>query len=156
MCIYSCIYPVDFIKEAYRLLRPDGRFIITTPNVLNINSRLSYLLSGFFVLFGPVSLNKDDSGGLLGHIMPLSYYYLDYFMRNHGFLQVELLIDKIKRSALLYYSLLFPLIRPASLIRRINISKKNPGLFEKNREQIKLMNCFKIFCSRSCILVGYK
>ena len=148
--------PVDFIKEVYRVLRPDGRFIITTPNVLNINSRLSYLLYGFFVLFGPVSFNKDDSGGVLGHIMPLSYYYLDYFMRKQGFSQIELHIDKIKRSALLYYSFLFPIISLSSLLQRIKISKKNPRLFLENKKQIKMMNSFKIFCSRSCILVGSK
>ncbi len=61
--------PVEFIKEAYRVLRSGGRFIFSTPNVLNINSRLSYLACGFFILFGPVSPDKADSGNPTGHII---------------------------------------------------------------------------------------
>jgi len=165
-CSYDIVYaieviehfenPVDFIREAYRILRRGGTFIITTPNVLNINSRLSYLMHGFFVLFGPVSFDKNDSVGLLGHIMPLSYYYLDYFMRKEGFVEVELHIDRIKKSALFYYLLLFPIIRFSSSLKKIKIRKKNAKLFLETEKQIKIMNSFKMLCSRSCILVGHK
>lgn len=148
--------PVYFIREAYRILRRGGTFIITTPNVLNINSRLSYLMNGFFVLFGPVSFEKNESVSLLGHIMPLSYYYLDYFMRKEGFLDVELHIDRIKRSALLYYLFLFPIIRVSSILKRNKIRRKNAKLFLDTEEQIRIMNSYKILCSRSCILVGHK
>lgn len=148
--------PFDFLREAYRILRPGGRVIITTPNVLNINSRLSYLLHGFFVLFGPLSLDEKEAGTTSGHIMPLSYYYLDYFMRKEGLSQIELHIDRIKKSALLHYFFLFPIIKLSFLLNRIRSLKKNPGLYSLNASQIKTMNSFRTLCSRSCIMVGYK
>lgn len=39
--------PYHFAAEIYRGLKPGGVAVITTPNVLNIESRLRYLCSGF-------------------------------------------------------------------------------------------------------------
>lgn len=41
------------IREAYRVTKPNGLAVFTTPNVLNLNSRLRYLIYGFHTLFGP-------------------------------------------------------------------------------------------------------
>ena len=35
-------------REVHRVLKPGGSFILTTPNRLNLHSRLKYLLTGFF------------------------------------------------------------------------------------------------------------
>ena len=37
----------NFVRECYRVLKPNGKILISTPNVLNLKSRVSNLLTGF-------------------------------------------------------------------------------------------------------------
>lgn len=57
--------PWQFIREAIRVLRDDGVFLVTTPNVSNLMSRLTYLLEGVFPYF------RDDSFSLIYHVTPI-------------------------------------------------------------------------------------
>ena len=115
--------PYDFIKEIYRVLRPGGKIIVTTPNILNLTSRISFLTRGFFMLFPPVSYDEKKAGSLAGHIMPLSYYYLDYGMRKEGFTRILYYHDRFKKSAMLLYGLLFPIITLSSLYHKAKIKR---------------------------------
>jgi 2-polyprenyl-3-methyl-5-hydroxy-6-metoxy-1,4-benzoquinol methylase len=45
--------PWGFIDEIYGLIKPNGKLILSTPNVENYISRLLYLVSKRFVSFGP-------------------------------------------------------------------------------------------------------
>ncbi len=65
-----------FTRELHRILRPGGLAIISTPNVLNLNSRWRNLHSGFATLFDPLLLSSTDPVHTSGHINPVSYYYL--------------------------------------------------------------------------------
>jgi ubiquinone/menaquinone biosynthesis C-methylase UbiE len=142
--------PVEFLKEIFRILKPGGRLIFSTPNILNINSRISYVTSGFYKLFGPLSYDQSKAGQLAGHIMPLSYYYLYYFLAKEGFRDIQYFHDRIKSSAVIYYVLLSPFIW-FSKNKVIRKSKKN-GLFEENKLALKQMNSFNLLCSRGCIM----
>src|SRR5262249_30771512 len=44
----------EVIREIYRVLEPRGIAVFSTPNILNLRSRLRYLSSGFYNLFGPL------------------------------------------------------------------------------------------------------
>src|ERR1041385_1238715 len=46
------------IREIYRVLKPGGVAVITTPNILNLRSRVRYLNFGFASLFGPLSIGE--------------------------------------------------------------------------------------------------
>lgn len=142
--------PVEFLKEIYRVLKPGGRLIFSTPNILNINSRVSYVTSGFYKLFGPLSYDLNKAGQLAGHIMPLSYYYLYYFLAKEGFGNIQYHHDRIKTSAVIYYILLSPFIW-FSKNKVIRKSKKK-GLFEENKLALTQMNSFNMLCSRGCIM----
>jgi 2-polyprenyl-3-methyl-5-hydroxy-6-metoxy-1,4-benzoquinol methylase len=100
--------PYDFIREMFRVVRPGGKVIITTPNILNLTSRISYLLTGFYSLFRPLSFDLHDARRQWGHIMPLSAYYLDHAMRTCGSRTTELYTDHLKRSSLFLFPMLFP------------------------------------------------
>ena len=80
------------------MLRPGGIAIISTPNVLNMNSRLRQLHSGFAVLFDPLLLSSTDPVHTSGHIHPVSYYYLAYQLRRAGFTSVELPYEVLDSS----------------------------------------------------------
>lgn len=41
------------VREIYRILKPGGVVIITTPNVLNMKSRMRFLTTGFGVCSAP-------------------------------------------------------------------------------------------------------
>lgn len=148
--------PYDFIQEMYRVVKPGGRVIITTPNILNLTSRISFVLTGFFELFKPLSFDAEDARRQWGHIMPLSAYYLDHAMKACGFKEVDLKVDRVKKSSLFLLLLLFPALRISSLMHAKRLLKKKPAVYKPNEQALKAINGWKLCCSRSAILVGYK
>ncbi len=49
------------VREIYRVLKPGGVCILSTPNILNLNSRLRFLWFGFWNLFGPLPIKHRRS-----------------------------------------------------------------------------------------------
>jgi ubiquinone/menaquinone biosynthesis C-methylase UbiE len=148
--------PYDFIQELFRVIRPGGEIIITTPNTLNLFSRFSYLLTGFFELFKPLSFNPQDARRQWGHIMPLSAYYLDHAMKICSSSKTEIFTDRLKKSALFLFLLFFPILKISSHWYSKKIQRKEPEIYRINKEALKAMNGWKLCCSRSIILVAYK
>jgi len=103
-----------FVRELFRVVKPGGRVIITTPNVLNINSRIRTLVCGFPLLFNPLKPWESTAGGAVhastGHIHPVAYYFLDYQFRQAGFNEVNFHFDRLKRSAYGWMPLLSPIL----------------------------------------------
>ena len=148
--------PYGFIQEMFRVVRPGGKVIITTPNILNLASRFSYLLRGFFELFGPLSFDTLDVRHQWGHIMPLSAYYLNHAMRTCGFVKTEFHIDRIKRSSLFLFFFLLPVLKLSAFMYARRFQRKKPEIYKDNKQELKLINGWKLCCSRSVVLVGYK
>jgi SAM-dependent methyltransferase len=71
-----------FARELFRVTKPGGRAIVSTPNVLNVNSRYRFLHSGFGVLFDPLPLSSSDPVHTSGHIHPIAFYYVAYLFRR--------------------------------------------------------------------------
>jgi SAM-dependent methyltransferase len=132
--------PYDFIQELFRVTRSGGKIIITTPNILNLFSRLSYLLTGFFELFKPLSFDPQDARRQWGHIMPLSAYYLDHAMKACSFHRIELFTDRLKKSSLFLFLLLFPILKISSRWYSQKIRRKEPEIYMINKESLKAMN----------------
>lgn len=98
------------LREAYRVTAKNGLVVLTTPNVLNAGSRGRYVVSGFANLFGPLPLRNDKLYSTGGHISMIPYFYLAHALREAGFEDVELSIDKKQRKSMLWLILLAPLI----------------------------------------------
>ena len=148
--------PYDFIREMFRVVRPGGKIIITTPNILNLTSRISYLFTGFYSLFRPLSFDQQDARRQWGHIMPLSAYYLDHAMRTCGSRGTEVHTDHLRRSSLFLFPMLFPMLKLSSLLYLRRLKKKKPVIYWSNVKELETVNGWKLCCSRSVILVGYK
>jgi len=145
-----------FLREAYRVLKPGGTFIASTPNVLNMNSRWRYLHSGFAQLFDPLPLGSRDVVHTSGHIHPVSYYYLAYALRAAGFHRVAVQYDHFKRSAVSQLILFGPLMLLGRLGFRIRMGRKRRREMQQNRAFVTEMNSLGMLTSRSVVVVGEK
>lgn len=101
----------ETLREIYRVLKPKGVAIITTPNVLNLRSRLRYLSFGFASLFGPLAPSEQNIHSSAGHINPVAWPYLAHALLDAGFVDVDLAVDKYQRRSILALILLYLPIR---------------------------------------------
>lgn len=98
------------VREVFRVTKPGGAAIFTTPNVLNLQSRIRFLFFGFWSLFGPLPIGRAESYSTVGHITPVSYFYLAHALSESGFALSQLEIDKPQRTAMPKLLVLYPFI----------------------------------------------
>jgi len=145
-----------FTRELHRIAKPGGVAIVSTPNVLNLNSRVRYLHSGFTVLFDPLLLSSDDPRHTAGHINPVPYYYLAYQLRRAGFRSVTAHYDRFKTSARLLLALWGPFVTVAHALFRRRLASKKPDVAAENAEFLRELNSVAMLTSRSVIAVATK
>jgi len=137
-------------REIARVVKPGGRALLTTPNVLNINARLRYLFSGTMPLFDIMPIADSDVVHTTGHIGPISLYYLYYFARLAGFCDVQFHIDRVKKSAVL----LSPLFYAASQLvnAAMNLRRRGKPYYPENAPAVAALNRWQTFVGRTIII----
>lgn len=148
--------PYDLFCEAHKKLKPSGEFLVTTPNLLHMKSRLEFLLTGFGDLYPPPSSLEKNAGRICGHIMPLNLAYFAYAARKAGFEDLEIHIDRRKRSSIFWTILAWPLLKLGSWFYNRKIRRYDLEDWEENREIIPKMNSFDLLTARSCIITVKK
>jgi ubiquinone/menaquinone biosynthesis C-methylase UbiE len=155
----SCIEGIEhlqdqfqFIRECYRVLKPGGRLILSTPNILNLGSRLKFLLCGFYSLV-PRPINEFSLIPVFDHINPVTYYQLRYMLHTQGFEITYVDTDFYRRSARgLFF--LKPLVQLYSI--RTMRSESDPQQRAINREIRRILSSSTILFGRTLILVARK
>jgi 2-polyprenyl-3-methyl-5-hydroxy-6-metoxy-1,4-benzoquinol methylase len=144
-----------FIREIHRILKAGGVAVITTPNILNLNSRLKSFVTGFPLLYDPLPLRSNDPRDLGGHINGVTFYYLAYMLERAGFRNIKLHTDKEKDSAkLLSYLLKLPIkLAEKILFRKM---RRDNRWFDENKQYLQQINSNSILRGRTIILEAVK
>jgi ubiquinone/menaquinone biosynthesis C-methylase UbiE len=155
----SCIEGIEhlqdhfqFVRECHRVLKPGGRLVLSTPNILNLASRLKFLMSGFYSLV-PRPINEFSVIPVFDHIHPLTYYQLRYMLHTQGFAIEQVETDLIRRSAA---ALLF--LRPFIQLYMIRTMRKesDPQQRRANREIRRVLASSRLLLGRTLIVVARK
>ena len=145
-----------FTRELFRIVRPGGFAVVSTPNVLNINSRLRYLHSGFAVLFDPLLISSQDPRHTSGHINPVAYYYLAYMLRRAGFDSVEVHFDRHKASAKGLLVLCGWFVALGNALFRSRLRRRKGDVERENQGILDAIGSREMLTARSVIAVARK
>ncbi len=144
------------VREIHRVLKPGGICILSTPNILNLNSRLRFIYFGFWNLFGPLPVSHSALYSTGGHINPVSWFYVAHAMMDAGFPAVTPHIDRIQRSSLPKLVLLYPFIKLFAAWAMHKERSRYHTLDEANEPIVRVMNSFPLLVGRTIIARGVK
>ncbi|MBA7608762.1 Ubiquinone biosynthesis O-methyltransferase [subsurface metagenome] len=123
-----------FFRECRRILKQNGKLIISTPNILSLKSRLLFLMSGFFYSFNPLTECRDDG---LQHVTARTLDQYCYIAQKEGFKVSNVRTDKYQSTSKCMIWL-WPILYGFTKLRRIDFKIHN---------QIKLLLGRIIFIS---------
>lgn len=138
------------IEEAKRVLKDDGLLILTTPNILNMNSRVSYFLNGFQQMFAPIPMKNEEHYSTGSHISPIHYFFLVHALAEKDFGHIKFYSDKVQKSSFGKWLFFYPLIKLGRFFFFRKHKKRH--LAESNIEYIKDMYSFRMLTSRTLIV----
>ena len=130
-----------FFAEAARILKPGGRLLFTTPNILSLKSRLRFLLTGFYYSFGPLVPGRRDP--VRQHISPFTLNRYEWMLSLNGLRLACVATDKNQPTSLLLM-FLAPLIR---LVSRMQFGKN---------ELVQRQNSAPALFGRKLVIVARK
>lgn len=105
--------PHFLLKEFCRVLKDQGTLILTTPNILNIRSRVKFLFSGCLFWFG------DNAQTRFGHITPLSVFQLRYICEKNNFRIEGIFFNR----SVFWLSLLVPFVKLLGILSIENFNQ---------------------------------
>jgi SAM-dependent methyltransferase len=161
--LVTCIETVEHlenfrtvVREIYRVLQPGGVAVFSTPNILNLRSRLRYLSSGFYNLFGPLAPDESAIHTTRGHINPVSWFYLSHALLSTGFGDLRVTVDKYQRRSILAYSFLFVPLHATNWIVHQRDKRTYGTLDERNAWAVRAMNSSELLLGRTLIVTAIK
>lgn len=144
------------LRELFRIAKKDGTVVITTPNVLNLTSRLRYFISGFANLFGPLPLRNDALYSTGAHITPIPFFYLAHALADAGFDEIKLSIDKAQRTSTFYAVLFYPLIALGKLRFMARERKRYRTITTENKPMVEAHFSWNLLVGRTIVVSARK
>ncbi len=126
-------HPYAFVEECHRLLRPGGRLILSTPNILKLTSRLKFLLGGFLNSFGRPLNEHREFRGIYGHIGLMSYYEARFMLHHLGFTICQVATSRTSWGDLSC----LPLIPAIALFTRMSLGREKDGRQRATNQEIR-------------------
>ena len=120
--------PFFCIKEISRILKPGGKLLISTPNILNISSRLRFLFEGAYDFFREptlevIKLNVNNKQNM--HIIPWRYQDLEYLLFENNLQATHVFADKFKSILRVPFFFLSPVMMLQHYLKQKASLKKN-------------------------------
>lgn len=144
------------VREVFRVTKPGGAAIFTTPNVLNLQSRLRFFHFGFWNLFGPLPVGRAESYSAVGHITPVSYFYLAHALAEAGFSVRRLEFDKAQRSAIAKLWLFWPFIAFFGFLARRREVRRYRTVDQTNIDIVHSINSLPMLLGRTIIVLAIR
>ena len=97
---------MGFLRECARVLKPGGKIIVTTPNIMHLAARMSAFLTGQRNLrrglINEVQTLRGRNGARIyhGHAFLLDYFRARYMIRLAGFDKLEVYTDHMSPTAI--------------------------------------------------------
>jgi len=144
------------LRECHRVLQPGGLLVVSTPNILNLSSRVRFLLFGFWNLFGPLPVAHRQKQSTSGHINPISSFYLSHALLEAGFLDLRIAVDKRQRTSLLGLVVFgLPILLFGTWLRRRERTRYRT-LDDSNRALVERMNSLDLLLGRTILVTARK
>ena len=148
--------PFSVIGEINRILKPSGSLILSTPNILNVGSRMRFFFEGSFDFFREPTLeyallNKNNLQNI--HIVVWRYQELEYLLFENDFRVETLYADFLKPELRIISALFLPFLEFRCYLKRKRTQKKG-GVDYKRIHNILLSK--ELLCGRHLIVQARK
>ncbi|MBF0504537.1 MAG: class I SAM-dependent methyltransferase [Candidatus Omnitrophica bacterium] len=80
--------PYQVLQELGRILKPGGKMVLSTPNILSLKSRMRFLFEGCWEYFRepPLENSKNPKAVIFNlHLIPWRYHELEYLLLDSHF-----------------------------------------------------------------------
>ncbi len=140
-----------FLREIWRLLKPGGILIVTTPNIISLRSRMRFFGSGFYNC-DPRPLD-ESARHPMHHIGLRTFPELRYMLRTSGF-ELTAVAATHTKPITYAYSIFVPWMWLYSLIAFRK--EKSAGQRERNKEIRRTLLSSAILYGENLLLVSRK
>ena len=142
----------ETIRETHRILKSGGTFVLSTPNILNLKSRVRFMVCGFYNLFGPLHFNESELHSAGGHINPIGLYFLVHSLIDAGFKDIDVSIDKKQGTSMFWMPFFYLPIKLFFLTTKRRERKRYQTIDRHNEKYFDMINHLDILLGRTLVV----